>query len=428
MTAEKRVKIAYILTFAVLLVQIIDVFFFHSQNSVLASNVISRIVGISAVIIVSKLVGINLKGFCFKSYGAFFEVFYGAVFALVPIILVYIAKYYFFRYRDYDNLALTFRPSNFPDNDIEKNLNLLIIYILTILFIAVFKEVFYRGFLITQLSTKYGIYKAVFIQSVFYVAAVLPTLVYYIITGKFDSQGPVMTVFLICGHLFFNFLSAIKWGMFYKVNGTVWMSIADHFISNFVVSSFFFTDSRLPEKWYIIEVVAIQLLSVLLFIPFYMHRDRINENAAQEFALNKESLKMGVDNYAPSAIRKRADSFYNRRDNFYDGQQLTNSIDNSDELVSFNSKQLLTEDDLMMSVRGYAINDVGFEYKTEVSAHDSDPTGRAQAYFDSILGKEVEDEVPSDVKSNDDSNASNISELVKNYFDENFEKHTFVKK
>lgn len=430
MTAEKRVKIAYLFSMAVLIFQVIDVFFLHNQNSIFASNVISRIVGIIGATIVSSVMGLNLKRFCFKTYGFIFEILYGFAFSLIPIIIVFTVKYFYFRYRDYSNLVLTFRPSGFsPENKPENFILLLLLYVLTLLLIAVFKEFFYRGFLITQLSSKYGVLKSIVIQTVIYTASFIPSLVYYIVTGRFDSQGPVMTVFLVLGHLFYNFICGIKWGMFYKVNGTVWMSIADHFLNSFIISSFFFTENRLPEKWYIIEVVSIQILSFIMFFPFYLHRDKMNVIAAEEYELSKEALKMGVDNYSPSIVRKKLESALNSKENDNSNSHLS-EIPRFEEPVSYDTSQLLSEEDLTLSVRGYAIDDSRFEYDTEVSSHDSDPSLRSKEFFENLVGKNNVDNLQQAVTDDEEktSNADNISKLVENYFNNNFDKHTFTKK
>ncbi len=428
-TENKRVKIAYILCVAVLAFQVIDVFFLHNNESFLVTNIVSRIFGILLAMSVSAVMRLSLKRFCFKSYGWFFDVLHGVVFSVLPILIVYTSKYFYFRYRGYENLVLTFRPSGMAnDLNSDKFMFYLLLYIATLLIISVFKEVFYRGFLITQLSGKYGVYKSIVIQSVIYTISFVPTFVNYIITGKFDSQGPIMTVFLICGHLFYNFLAGFKWGMFYKVNGTVWMSVTDHFLTNFILSSFFFTDNRLPEKWYIIEVVAVEILSVIISVPFYMRRDKMNEIAAAEYALSKEAMKMGVDTYSPSMVRKRIDGLLNQRDAFADGHKIADEESIFEEPVSLNVVDMPTQEDLTLSVRGYAIDDSQFNYNTQVDNHDSEPSERSKAFFNKYMGSSSEENAEQDNNNDTSDNAEGISKLVSEYFNENFNRHTFTKK
>lgn len=420
----KRVRIAIFVTIGVFTFQFIDVFFLHSSVTLLSTNIFARIFGIIVLITLSGVLGFNLKKFCFKSYGWFFEVLYGILFSAVPIILVYFAKYIYFLYRGYDNLFLTFRPTGFdPFNGSKEYLINVSIYVLTLLLVAVFKEIFYRGYLITQFSGKYGLPLSILIQSIIYMLSFAPTLAYYLYTGRFDFQGPLMSFFLICGHLTYNFISGIKWGLFYRVNGTVWMSVADHFLTNFIVSSFFFTESRLPEKWFIIEVIVIQLLSIAMFMPFFFKRDKQNELAAAEFALSREALKMGFDNYSPSIIRKNLD----RRNTIKnEANKMPDDERRFEEPISLNDIKMPDESDLTASVRGFAINDYAFDYKTEVTPLDELPSKKVKNYFNIAIGRDdSDDESNESADVSNKSNAENISGLVKKYFDEDFEKHTF---
>ena len=290
--------------------------------------------------------------------------------------------------------------------------------------VAAFKEIFYRGYLITQFSAKYGVAVSNLLQSIIYMISFAPTIAYYWLTGKFEFQGPLMSFFLICGHLFYNLICGIKWGMFYRVNGTVWMSVADHFLTNFIVSSLFFTENRLPEKWYIIEVIVIQLISFVMFIPFFIRRDRQNEIAAAEFALSREALRMGFDNYSPSVLRKQIDKRNQQRSEVE--RNINYSERHFEEPVSLGQIKMPDEADLTSSVRGFAINDSAFEYNTEVTPLDGKPSEKVNKYFDDSIGRDhgSRDSVKSDSQSVSE-NAENISKLVKGYFEENFDKHTF---
>ncbi len=423
MTDKKRVVIANLVAIGVFIFQFIDVFFLHSNSPLFSTNVIARLVGVVVLIVFSGVLGFSLKKFCFKSYGWFFEILYGLVFSAIPILAVYFVKYIYFLYRDYENLTLTFRPSGFaPFDGSQKYIVSIIVYILTLLLVAVFKEIFYRGYLITQFSSKYGVPKSIFIQSVIYTLSFVPTLAYYWYTGRFDFQGPLMSFFLICGHLCYNFICGIKWGMFYRVNGTVWMAVTDHFFFKFVLSSFFFTESRLPEKWFIIEVIVIQLISIIMFIPFFLKRDRQNEMAAAEFALSREALKMGVDNYSPSIIRKKIDEHHHMKAERESGKV---EVYYREELVNLNDTKLPTEDDLTSSVTGFAINDTDFEYKTEVDPYKSEPSIEVQNYFDNSIDRNISEKSKEEKELPIADNAENISRLVKDYFNESFNKHTF---
>ncbi len=420
MTENKQVKIAYLAAVGILFVQLIDVFFLHNHSSVFSTNIIARIVGVILMVILSSLYGLRIVNFCFKSYGWYFEIFYGCIFSVTPVMLIYLFKYVYFYYRGYSNLIITFQPPDIGVTDNSEEFTIAVmIYILTLVLVAVFKEVFYRGFLISQFSGKYGVKKTIIIQALIYTLSFLPTQLYNIISGKVESESLFVSVLFLIGHLFYNFICGIKWGMFYRVNGTVWMSVADNFFTGFLTTSFFYTTSRLPEKWYIFEIIAMQILSFIMFLPFYRYRDKQNELAAAEHALSKEALKMGVDNYNPGMLRKKTGA--------KSGGEQTD-VREYEEPISLSSIKMPTEDDLTLSVRGYEINDGNFNYNTEISSLDGAPSEKSREFFDEMLGKNKESVADGVADTQDNSNAASISDLVKNYFDDSFNKHTFTKK
>lgn len=424
MTNRKRVNYAYVIYMFVLVIQIVDVFVFRTQDSVFASNIILRVIGIVASLVVSAIMGLNLQKFCFRSYGFVSEILWGLVYSAFPVIFVYLTKYLYFNYKGYENLVLTFRPTGFSANQMNDNfLILLTLYILSLLLIAVFKEIFYRGYIMTQFAPKYGVKVSILIETLLYTVSYVPGLVYYLVTGKFDSQSKIMTVFLVLGHLFYHSLCGLKWGFFYKVNGSVWMSVVDHFVNKFLITSFFFTESRLPEKWYIIEIVVIQVVSIILFLPQYLRRDRMNEMAAEEASLSKASLKMGIDDYSPSVIRKSIGRLSGENVSFSDGHILVDSK-KLEEAVDFDPSQFMSEEELTLSVRGYDINDSQFGYDNEVTDLDASPSEKSKEFFNNLVGRtdEKSSEPNESITGNPD-----ISRLVKDYFNESFEKHTFTK-
>lgn len=416
MTADKKIKTAWLVTLAVMLFQLVDVFLFNSHIKILSGNICSQIISLIFIIIFSRFLKFNLRKLCFDTYGWYFEILYGAVFSITPIAIVYLFKFVYFHYRGYENLELTFNPPGLENIAFDNIYLISLFYAVLLLLVAFFKEIFYRGYLITQLTEKFGVNKSIFIQAFIYLFSFVPTIIFYFVKGQFEFHGPLMSVFLICGHLFLNLLSGIKWGVFYKINGTVWMSVADHFINNFLTTSLYFTEHRLPEKWILIELIAIQLLSIAMFVPFYYHRDRMNKITAEEIAVTKEAMSMTVDNYTPSIVRKKITDANGNID------RIDEEIFKYEEPVSYKDISMPTEETLTESVGGYSIEDKHLGYDTEVVSHDSHPSQKSQQYFNDMIGRQ---EASVAKENNENSNADNISGLVQNYFKKNFDKHTF---
>jgi membrane protease YdiL (CAAX protease family) len=456
---SKKEKIAVLFTIGVFAIQFVDIFFIHTNKSVFGDNLVARIIGIILVIVASKILDFDLKKYCFKSFGWLFEVLYGMMFAVVPIAFCFFLEYLYFRIKGYTDLSLSFITPNFNYfGDSNYRILAIIAYALVLLIGVVFKEMYFRGFLITQLSGKYGIVKANVIQSLFYSCLSVPYILYSVINGNFKNYSILITIYIIIAYPVNNFICGMKWGFYYRINGTIWMAISDHFFNNFILTCVFISSDRLPEKWFIFEVFAVQIISCLLFIPFYIYRDKINMMAAEDAAIGLEILRAGGDLYTPEEEKKLLES-----EDVINEQSLSENtekffgefVDNylrTDVLDLRDVKQLEdpvpadqvdsppSEENFINSIKTIDVIDPIFENEgTNAEDVKEHPSNLSKEYFGEMLNnylisgdQESEKSQPkseeSETKKNDkvdNSNARNISKLVKGYFDNEFDKHTF---
>lgn len=443
--AKKKVIIAYFATCLVFLFQIVDVFFIHTENSIFGGNIVARLAGIVVFVIASFLLKFNVKNFCFRSYGFVFEIIIGAIYAIVPAALVYGAEYIVLLIKGYNNLTLNIDLPNTNDSmGLRMRLIAIGLYLFTVLLQSIFKELFFRGFLITQLFDKYKLKNSIIIQAYLYMLMTTPIIAQNIITGRFDYFGFKMTVFIILGNLFIDLLSGLKWGLFYRVNGTVWMSIADHFVNNMILTCVYITYGHMPMKWFVIQAVAVQVISFAMFLPMYFKRDRQNEEIATEMAVRRELAGLPVDDYAPSAVRRYIEGKrFERQTEF----AMKRNMPPPERPLSM--KQEL-EEPVSLTDFGYARP----ENKTEpievirepksveetpqrdTQAVTTPPSEIAKQYFENETVKSDKTNEPDPetskykrkYESDTDTSNSNISQLVQGYFEDNFKKYTFEEK
>ncbi len=433
----------FIAAFFVLLFQTCDVFFIHTQGSLFGSNVIARLAGLGVFIIASLLLKFNIRNFCFRQYGFVFEILIGVLYAVIPAAIVYGAEYTVLLTKGYENLHLNISFPNTNDAMSFKGTLLAIgLFMFTVLLQSLFKELFFRGFVITQLFDKFGLRKSNVIQAVLYTLLLVPTILQYIISGRFRGYGWQMTAFIIVCNLFIDFISALKWGMFYRVNGTVWMSTADHFVNNMLLTCVYITYGMMPMKWYVIQAVLVQIISFVMFIPLYFKRDRQNEEIAAEMAVQRELAGLPVDNYSPSPVRhfvenKRFEKQTEiaKKRNMPPPKKNIRFPEDLEEPVSLQDAGFLPADRLAASVEVIGINDNAAEENPDgISPVESTPAEMSEAFFENIKQKALKTDVDitsgmkeEDAKETDgvSESGNNISKLVQGYFEENFNKHTF---
>lgn len=401
---KKRVRFAFIAAFLVFVIQLVDVFYIHSTGSLFASNVVARLVGIVIVIAFSVAAKSNIRKLCFKTYHWISETINGTIIAVVPIAIVFALEYLILRLKDLPNIALNI---DFPNtNDamsMKGKLFAIGVFAASVFLQSIFKELVFRGYMITQLNEKYGIRNSIIIQAVLYMFLLVPTIANMIYTGRFRGYGVQMAAFIIVCNLIVDFISGIKWGIFFRVSGNVWMSTADHFVNNMVLTCFSIY-SDLPMKWFVIQAVLVQIISFVLFLPIYFKRDRLNEEIAAEVAVQRELAGMTVDNYSPSPVRHYIENRYRtRQEEMAKKRNIPVPPDRRimfpsdfEEPVSLSDMRKNAGNQLFETVPDEE-EDVIPEQSDDIVDIDSVPSEMSKSFFDRLIDRSVISEVYSEV-------------------------------
>lgn len=439
---KKKLIVAYISTILVLAAQTIDTFFVHDEAYLFGGDVFPRLVGIAVLSVASFMLHFNVKNFCFRRYGWPFEVIIGILYAAVPVGICYAGEYAVLKYvKGYSNVTLNVAFPNVNDNMSSRGALLAMgVFVFAVLLEAVFKELFFRGFLITQFFQKYGINKSVYVQAFLYTLMSVPIILQMWQSGRFEGYGWKMALFIVGCTLSLDFISGVKWGLFYRVNGTVWMSVADHFSNHMLLTCVFITRGMMPMKWVFVEAVAVQVISFALFIPLYFRRDRQNEEIAVEVAIRRELAGLHVDNYSPSPLRRytetkrleKAAEFAKKR-NLPPPKPEVRFPKDFEEAVSLNDSEFFSSIIAAeKEEKQVSSTDIPVDEKTD--AKKENPTEQSMEFFEKETKKSLNTDVditaamPEEkAKETDDisGNGDSITKLVQGFYEENFNKHTF---
>ena len=284
---EKRITITFFLTAFIFIIQAIDVFFIKSDNTIFGDTVIARVLGLFAVLAASKMLKFNIGRRCLGRFGWFFELIYGIGFSLAPIVLIYAAELIYFKIKGfYSDISIFI----LPPNSTEKGLiPAIAAYAFALIVNVVFKEL-YRGFMLNRLCKKLGEKKSNYVQSIILTALSFLPAIGAFAEGGFKNMPTADVVITISASAAAVFVSSIRWGYYYKVNGSVWMAIADHFVNAFIMTCIYLSPDRLPDKWLLVKSLVIQLISCVIFIPFYYRRDRVNAEYEKEMKTRHDVL------------------------------------------------------------------------------------------------------------------------------------------
>jgi len=403
---NKRLTITYISVIAVIVLQAVDVLFIHKDGSLFGNNFIARIAGIGVAIIASILLNFNIKSFCFKTYNWFFEIIYGVLFAAVPFIICIGGEFVSLTFKGYNALKFNiWFPNTNDDMSIKGTILAMGLFTATIILEAVFQEMFFRGFLITQFHSRYGMSRSNIIQDALFIIVCIPEIYTKINADESARKSITTAVFIIICYILSVFVAGFKCGLYYRASGTLWMATADHFAYKMLMQCIYITYSTMPLKWYVLQALALQLMSLVLFIPLYFRRDKLNEEIATETAVRKELSHLQIDNYSPSPLRHFFETRSKlRREEFARIRSFTKPIKETKNPSDF-------EEPVSLSDSGFFTE--AFQPSDNLKNISS---GNAVTYEG-----QPEDEGTAKIGEN----GKNISDLVNDYFEDNFNKHTF---
>lgn len=397
---EKRVSVALIVTALIFAFQAIDVFLIKSDGTIFADTIVARILGLITVIVAAKMLKFNIRRRCLNSYGWYFELLYGVGFSIAPLIVIYVSELVYFRIKGfYKDVSIFMLASDGRDSNL---LLPLAVYAFALLFNVLFKEI-YRGFMLYQLGKKLGAKWANVLQASICTLMSLIYVVRAFAENSFSGSKTVDIVITILASTAATFISSMRWGYYYKVNGSIWMAIADHFVNTFVLTSIFFSPDRLPDKWLLIKSLVIQVISCVIFIPFYYKRDRVNAEYVKEMKTRHDVLS--AMNESEENLDEETAS-----NNF---MMMMNESEQSKRFGRIKENEIL---DFDRKPREYSKGVLGTDSgRTEKERKSSDEHKKSGS------GKKRRMRSTESVPES----AESISKLVDEYFKKNFDKHTY---
>lgn len=397
---DKKISIAFLLTAIIFIIQAVDVFFIKSDNTIFGDTVIARALGLIMVLAASKMLKFHIGRRCLGRFGWFFELLYGVGFSLAPIIVIYASELGYFKIKGFYSEISIFL---LPPNSTERGLLLaLVAYAFALIINVLFKEL-YRGFMLNQLCQKFGEKKSNYIQSIIFTLLSFLPVIGAFAEGGFKNMPTADVAITILASAAAVFVSSMRWGYYYKVNGSVWMAIADHFVNMLIMTCVYLSPDRLPAKWLLVKSLVIQLISCVIFIPFYYRRDRVNAEYEKEMKTRHDVL---------SAMNE-------------------SEKDLDEKKASNNYLMMMNETEQAKKFGGIKENEI-LDFDREPKEYSK---GVAGIYSDHHTERKSnsEQKQPSDGKrhhrsrstENVPENAESISKLVDEYFKKQFDKSTY---
>ena len=131
------------------------------------------------------------------------------------------------------------------------------------------EEGLFRGLFMRILRERYDFKTAVFISVLLFGLWHIAMPARAFIEGQTDFASMLL---LSVGYVAFSFVYGLKMSFLYRMTGSLWAGMADHFFNNSVINIVHVVSSEGSDHFQIIRIVAAQLLSCIFVYMFYLRK------------------------------------------------------------------------------------------------------------------------------------------------------------
>ena len=243
-----------------LIVHAIEVIFIRTDETIFAECFINKVFGIVVLFILLYLLKWKWKDIGFKKENIIKNIFKGFLLCTIFYTLGFIIEFII--------LNINGNPGHFEffatgfsltGNTVKQTGIQFVLMCIAFNIINVWmEEGLFRGFYLTYLNKKFDTKKTI------YIAALLD-----------GDMNLLSFIVMSIGYVILSGIMGIKWGYLYKMTGSVWMGLADHFFNNCVITNLIHVVSSTGVDEMQIARVLIGELTSFVAVLIYMKIKKI---------------------------------------------------------------------------------------------------------------------------------------------------------
>lgn len=219
-----------------LLVHTIEVIFIRTDETFFAECFINKVFGIIVLFILLNILKWKWKDIGFKKESMLKNIIKGFLLCITFYALGFIIEFLILNMQDNPGHIEFFVTGFSLTGKVVKQTGILVV-LMCIFFNIInvwMEEGLFRGFYIEYLNKKYDIKKTIFIAAFLFGLWHLVTPFRSLLDGDMNLLSFIV---MSLGYVILSMIMGIKWGILYKMTGSVWMGLADHFFNNCVITN-----------------------------------------------------------------------------------------------------------------------------------------------------------------------------------------------
>lgn len=252
-----------------LIIRLFEYFVLKTDESFIAENFIHKVLGIVILFILLKIMNYKFKDIGFKKENCFKYLIYGVLLGFICFCISYFIEFIML-YLNGKNPSFELYVNGFSlvGNAVKHTeISFFLLCIILNIINVVMEEGLFRGFFLKVINNKKNFFKANMIVALFFGLwhFVMPLRLF--LYGEIDMLSLII---MVIGYIILAGVMSIKWGILYKMTGSLFIGIADHLFNNIVATNILhIVTSTGADELQIIRILIAQVVSFILVIVVY---------------------------------------------------------------------------------------------------------------------------------------------------------------
>ena len=233
---NNHLRTSIIIFLICLFIHTIEVIFIRTDETIFAECFINKLFGIIVLFVLLNTLKWKWKDIGFKKEGMIKNIIKGFLLCTVFYTLGFLIEFIVLKSQCNPGHIEFFVTGFSLTGNVVKQTGIL--FVLMCIFFNIInvwmEEGLFRGFYIEYLNKKFDMKKTIFIAAFLFGLWHLVTPFRSLLDGDMNLLSFIV---MSIGYVILSMIMGIKWGILYRMTGSIWMGLADHFFNNCVVTN-----------------------------------------------------------------------------------------------------------------------------------------------------------------------------------------------
>ena len=269
---NKPILYSFIIFMICLVIRIVEYFVIKTDTTFISENFIHKLIGIIILLFLLKIMNYKFKDIDFEKNKWFKYLIYGLILGGICFGISYLIEYITL-YSNAKRPSFELYVNGFSLVGNEVKHTEMVFFVLCIILNIVnvlMEEGLFRGFFLKVINNKNNFLKSNMIVALLFGLChfVMPLRLF--ITGEMNF---ISLIVMMLGYIVLAGIMSIKWGMLYKMKGSLFIGIGDHLFNNIIATNILHIVSNTGvDELQIVRILIAQIISFMIVCLIYKKR------------------------------------------------------------------------------------------------------------------------------------------------------------